>query len=30
MGTKKILIVDYDQSSLASLQGVFSGLGYRS
>jgi TonB family protein len=29
MGTKKILIVDYDQSSLASLQGVFSGLGYQ-
>jgi TonB family protein len=25
---KKILIIDYDQSSLASLQGVFAGRGY--
>jgi TonB family protein len=29
MITKKILIVDYDQSSLASLQGALSGLGYQ-
>lgn len=28
MGTKKILIVDYDQSSLASLQGTLSREGY--
>jgi TonB family protein len=28
-GMKKILIIDYDQSSLASLQGVFSGMGYQ-
>lgn len=26
---KKILIVDYDQNSLATLQGVFSGQGYK-
>jgi TonB family protein len=28
MGMKKILIVDYDQGSLASLQGVLAGEGY--
>jgi TonB family protein len=29
MAMKKILIVDYDQSSLASLQGVLAGRGYQ-
>jgi TonB family protein len=29
MVTKKILIVDYDQNSLASLQGTLAGLGYQ-
>jgi len=29
MGMKKILIVDYDQNSLTSLQAVFAGLGYQ-
>ncbi len=29
MVTKKILIIDYDQSSLAALQGVFSKEGYK-
>src|SRR5512137_1876745 len=29
MGMKKILIIDYDQNSLTSLQGILAGLGYQ-
>src|SRR5665647_431039 len=29
MGMKKILVIDYDQSSLASLQGILSKEGYQ-
>ena len=29
MAMKKILIIDYDQNSLASLQGIFAGQGYQ-